>query len=664
VLFKNSKLGTKIAGGFGVVMLIACVLGFMGWNSLERVQKYVSISQDANAISNSIDMAQGHVKDFLAFGFAGQTENGKNYIEQYNDIYAEQSRLLDQLKQYDDLDEKDQALIRTSIANIDVYKSGVDRLAAARKVKDEALAEWTRVGWEITEKINKAQTDIIDPAITEAKRSGDIDALAKWSRINSVLSNEIIQQYLTLRVTALYLILKEGDEHWANYSAQLDKTKSGISQWKSLVSGNGSLEDAASNIDGYLAEYGAAGDKYYSAIIAGRKALKELSAYAVDLTRDSEELKSSLNAEMESVVNSATATLIVLVICGIGAGMVFAYFITSSITKPINRVIDNLSGGAEQVGAASREVASSSQSMAQGASEQASSLEETSSSLEEMASMTRQNADNAKQANILATDASTCAERGVNAVDRMAQAMQEIKKSSDETAKIIKVIDEIAFQTNLLALNAAVEAARAGEAGKGFAVVAEEVRNLAQRSAEAARNTNALIEGSQQNADNGVQATEEVVSILNEVTNGIKKVNNLVSEVSTASNEQAQGIDQINAAISQMDQVTQQNAANAEESSSASEELAAQAAYLQDTVLMLNRIISGGNSENKISPTGTQKTSAHKIYEEMQENFDRAEEKKTPRKKGRKIKNDEATGNSRGKASEIIPLDEHELHEF
>jgi methyl-accepting chemotaxis protein len=181
----------------------------------------------------------------------------------------------------------------------------------------------------------------------------------------------------------------------------------------------------------------------------------------------------------------------------------------------------------------------------------------------------------------------------------MAKAIQEIKKSSDETAKIIKVIDEIAFQTNLLALNAAVEAARAGEAGKGFAVVAEEVRNLAQRSAEAAKNTSALIEGSQKNADNGVRATEEFTGILNEITTSIKKVSSLVSEVSAASDEQTQGVGQINAAVTQMNQVTQQTAANAEESSSASQELAAQAQQLQSIVMELNKMVTGQGSENQ-----------------------------------------------------------------
>ncbi len=314
----------------------------------------------------------------------------------------------------------------------------------------------------------------------------------------------------------------------------------------------------------------------------------------------------------EAAATRANFTIIVSVLIGVIGAILLGIFLTLSITRPVTRVVATLSQGAEQIGSASEQVAGSSQSLAEGASEQASALEETSSSLEEMASMTKQNADNAKQANILASGANTAADKGAAAMSGMAKAIQEIKKSSDETAKIIKVIDEIAFQTNLLALNAAVEAARAGEAGKGFAVVAEEVRNLAQRSAEAAKNTSALIEGSQKNADNGVRATEEFTVILSEITTSIKKVSSLVGEVTAASDEQSQGIGQITSAVSQMDQVTQQTAANAEESSSASQELAAQAQQMQSIVIELNQIVQGAGAGQQTMATAQHKVAVHR----------------------------------------------------
>ncbi len=292
----------------------------------------------------------------------------------------------------------------------------------------------------------------------------------------------------------------------------------------------------------------------------------------------------------------------ILSIIGIVAAVVItaiSVFFARSISKPIQRIIAGLTEGSEQVSSAAGQVSSASQSLAEGATEQAAGLEETSSSLEEMSSMTKQNADNAQQANALAGEARKAADTGSDSMGRMNQAIQDIQKSSDETAKIIKVIDEIAFQTNLLALNAAVEAARAGEAGKGFAVVAEEVRNLAMRSAEAAKNTSSLIEESVKNSNNGVDIAQEVGKVLGEIVQSVGKTTDLVSEIAAASQEQAQGIDQVNTAVAQMDKVTQQNAANAEESASASEELSAQAGSMSEIVGQLVALVGGSGTKGR-----------------------------------------------------------------
>jgi methyl-accepting chemotaxis protein len=261
------------------------------------------------------------------------------------------------------------------------------------------------------------------------------------------------------------------------------------------------------------------------------------------------------------------------------------------IKNSINTAVDNLdtaltqvAEATEQVSSGSQQIASGSQSLAQGANEQASSLEEVSSSLEEMSSMTKQNAENANQAKNLAGEADANAKNGAEAMSRMSQSINKIKESSDQTAKIVKTIDEIAMQTNLLALNAAVEAARAGEAGRGFAVVAEEVRNLAQRSAQAAKNTADMISESVKNADDGVKIATEVSKSFEAIAGSAKKVNDLIAEIAAASGEQSQGIDQVNNAVAQMDKVTQQNAANSEESASAAEEMSSQSEELQSMV--------------------------------------------------------------------------------
>ena len=281
------------------------------------------------------------------------------------------------------------------------------------------------------------------------------------------------------------------------------------------------------------------------------------------------------------------------------------------IKESINMVVENLDKalrqvaiGADQVASASLQVSSGGQSLSQGASEQASSLEEISSSLQEMSSMTKQNALNAREANGVAMAASESAQKGVESMSRMSSAINQIKSSSDATAKIVKTIDEIAFQTNLLALNAAVEAARAGDAGKGFAVVAEEVRNLAMRSAEAAKNTANLIEEAVKNSENGVAINSEVLKNFQEITEKISKVSQVVAEIAAASDQQDQGINQVNRAVEQMNMLTQQNAANAEESASAAEEMSSQSEEMRSMVAGFK--LTGSGDFIKTLSTGSQ----------------------------------------------------------
>ena len=305
--------------------------------------------------------------------------------------------------------------------------------------------------------------------------------------------------------------------------------------------------------------------------------------------------------QISKIGSSGTKIMTVVLAITILVCITTWYLSARGITRKINSAVDQLAAGSEQVASASGQVSSASQSLAEGATEQAAGLEETSSSLEEMSSMTKQNADNAQQANTLSVESKRAADNGMLSMTKMSTAINDIQKSSNETAKIIKVIDEIAFQTNLLALNAAVEAARAGEAGKGFAVVAEEVRNLAMRSAEAAKNTSAMIEASVKNSKNGVDIANEVGKVLEEIVQSVGKTTALVSEIAAASAEQAQGIDQINTAMAQMDKVTQQNAANAEESASASEELSAQAEQMDSIVQELSILVNGASNVTKKS---------------------------------------------------------------
>ena len=262
--------------------------------------------------------------------------------------------------------------------------------------------------------------------------------------------------------------------------------------------------------------------------------------------------------------------------------------------------MSSIDRGANEVSVAADQVSSSSQQLAEGASEQAASIEETSSSLEEMSSMTKQNADNARQADELMASTKESVSRSTQIIDQLSTSMGEISKASEETSKIIRTIDEIAFQTNLLALNAAVEAARAGEAGAGFAVVADEVRNLAMRAAEAAKNTASLIEGTVEKIKEGSELMEKTDVEFRQVALNVEQAGHLVGQISAASAEQSQGIEQINKAVSEMDKVVQQNAANAEESASASEEMNAQAAQMKDFVSALITVVEGNKGNGNV----------------------------------------------------------------
>jgi methyl-accepting chemotaxis protein len=238
----------------------------------------------------------------------------------------------------------------------------------------------------------------------------------------------------------------------------------------------------------------------------------------------------------------------------------------------------------EQLADASGQLASASEEIATGAQEQASSLEETASTLEEITATVKQNSDSAQQARQLASGSKDVAEKGGQVVGHAVEAMSEINQSSKKIAEIITAIDEIAFQTNLLALNAAVEAARAGEQGRGFAVVASEVRNLAQRSATAAKEIKSLIQDSVKKVDAGTELVNRSGATLNEIVTSVKRVTDIVTEIAAASREQSTGIDQVNKAVTQMDSVTQRNASQTEEMSATAQTLTEQAGQLRDLV--------------------------------------------------------------------------------
>jgi len=285
---------------------------------------------------------------------------------------------------------------------------------------------------------------------------------------------------------------------------------------------------------------------------------------------------------------SVLITLVSLLVIG----YLFAGFYLSLVNS-VTDISNNLFASTEEVESASYELSSASQRLAEGNMEQAAAIQETASTLEESASMVNQNTENTRMAASLAKLAKEATDKGSQEISEMLSSMTELKSSSDQIAKIIKVIDEIAFQTNILSLNAAVEAARAGDVGKGFAVVAEEVRNLAQRSADAAKDTAEIIEGNIILSERGVIASQRTSEALKEINVQVVKVSEIIDEVAIATEEQNQGIHQINQAMSQMSIVTQNNATIADENVSAVSALSEQAESIKDVVSGLISLIHG-----------------------------------------------------------------------
>ncbi len=290
-------------------------------------------------------------------------------------------------------------------------------------------------------------------------------------------------------------------------------------------------------------------------------------------------LKNS-NDEISSARTSSIVISLLFLVISTGILLYFARIITGAIKEMMN-TINNL---ARQVSSGSNQVSSTGQALAEGTTEQAGSIEEITSSMNEIADQTKKNSISATNANDLAAQSRKNAESGNEQMKKMLKAMSDVSDSSNEISKIIKVIDEIAFQTNLLALNAAVEAARAGDAGKGFAVVAEEVRNLAGRSAQAAKETTTLIEESIGRVKIGYELSNETAEALEEIGKGISKVTHLVGNIAEDSKDQADKIESITEGLIQVEQVTQANSANAEESAAASQELSSQAEQLKRVV--------------------------------------------------------------------------------
>lgn len=556
-MFKNMKVGTKIASGFGAITILGIIVGISGYLIINNLTHQVNVAEEAYIIKQESLETQRHEKNYSIRKENQDFEYWEAAVRTTKDTVARGLQVTD--------DADIHGWLKDGLKEFEQYETNgheLNKLILEGKTLDDQMRD-------------------AGQAVEHHLQGLEGSGMAMVALLNARREEKNVIIYGDK-------VLRQGE-------------KSYLQKWQDEMAKINNWSGADAGLKNLTAQY-------KNLLVQRAQGLKQievvngnLGTAARDVLKNTDHILEKTKKAMHSAENTGKTLIMVILGITVLVAVVLAYIIVRGITKPINIIIEGLSEGAEQVTSASGEVSSASQSLAGGAAEQASAIEETSSSLEEMSSMTKQNADNSQQADNLMKESSQAVVRANESMSELTTSMGEISHASEETSKIIKTIDEIAFQTNLLALNAAVEAARAGEHGAGFAVVAEEVRNLAMRSADAAKSTSVLIEDTVTKVKNGSKLVASVSEVFGTVADSSSKVGELVGEIAAASNEQAQGINQVNIAVTEMDKVTQQSAANAEETASASEELSAQAEQMKDMVGELVALVGDSGGSSKVS---------------------------------------------------------------
>ena len=595
-------LGKKITCGFGALIVISALLGVQAIFTMKSAQstaqtlatEYVPETQIATDLGNAVSDVQLAVRSYGLTADASYVESARKALgevhkheqagQRHSDAHTELAQLREHLKELAPaLKEYEDLLAQTEAKNKDILASRdtLNKSAAAFLANVEKLiaGQNTKLEKEISTSVeaSKLQERRQKLMLAAAIRGEGNAARVAVFKSQALRDPKIIEEGLK----AFEVIDKSFEQLLGLLQNQED-----IAEVKSVQTDAQTYRDTMKKI--------MADDLALVEIAKKRLVLAQTVQQLVDETQVAG-LKRTVEAATTSShrLAASSLTLIIGLIIGLAVGVVLAITIIRSTTKVLTNLADHLYEGAEQTVSAASQVSSASQSLAEGASEQAASLEETSSSLEEMASMSKSNAEQTEKCRGWMSEAHVVVGNIDKLLNETAVSIQETKRSSEATGKVVKTIEEIAFQTNILALNAAVEAARAGEAGMGFAVVADEVRNLAQRCAQAAKETSVLIENAAAAARNGSELTVSTQEEFKKTIECATKVGKGIDEIAAAVKEQTQGIAQINIAVSQMDKVTQSNAASAEESASAAEELNAQAESLKGSVADLLKMVNG-----------------------------------------------------------------------
>lgn len=623
-------VGKKIGGGFCISIIIIAWIGFLSIRNMSLINKNSErmYNNYTVAIKNLADVGYGanavrlYIMDML------NTDNQAQRMEYQKKTIDSQKTIDEAITAY----ELSASTEAERIALKDFKNKWPLYMSSAQKSIDMAMAALNAEDTSaIEEKAKKDAVEDVGPKYANMLRSlndminvsNEVVRIAPWiAYLNNVrlaivnmrmdMLNLLNTSDLATREACLEMIrshidmgedslkMFEGISLTEGEKDQLDAVRGA---WKAYGTSTQTVADTALKAARVRGE----GNDRWSLNQAARKNEREEAgpkfppaiAAAATMLSVCDNVAKGLYQDSANKYKSSFLPLCILLLAGVSVGITLGALISMRITRLFRSLVESLTDDANQIASSSDQTSASSQSVSQGTNEQAVSLEATSVSMEEMSSMVKQNADNAKESAQLFILCTNSAEKGNQSVSEMNVAMKEINASSKRIADIIKVIDGIAFQTNMLALNAAVEAARAGEHGKGFAVVAEEVRNLAQRSANAAKDTASLIQDSVRKTEIGANLAERCGGALQEIVTNVKKVSNLVNEIAVACQEQSQGVSQVSKSLSEMEQVTRGNAASAEETASASYRLSIQAKNLMALVEKIAAEISGTHGKIK-----------------------------------------------------------------
>ncbi len=584
-------VGRRMSAGLGIVLVLLAILAGTAYFALGRSGKAIKVTADGAELASQAMELDLTMKDLLRSVSAFQVSGDREDVDTFKAQAQTMRSLFDELNGRE-IDAETKALMAESQQLFGRFETQFQEMVSLRGERER----FETAMHPSAEAIQKA----LQLVLVKARDSGDMSASFKASsslqnffeglmRVNQfLLTSDAVQanaasQSLAKLIEGAKAIDKEIAE-MEEFDATF-KDPERRNALKAALTESTALQQGLAKVQEGVARSRVLYEKEMRAL-AG-----DFSDRILRLNDNLAQRRQTLQQDSASAQVRNESLVLALSLIGIVSGVVAGYFIVRSVTKPIAHVAAVLREGSDRTAAASRQVSSASQAMADGSCQQAASLEETSSSLVEMASMIKRTAEHTENARQMAGETRQAADHGSDDMRAMKEAMDSIKSAGAEITKIIKTIDEIAFQTNILALNAAVEAARAGEAGAGFAVVAEEVRNLAHRSAEAARETAAKIENSNQRSEHGIRLSERVGNNFNEITQRARKLDTMIQEIADAAKQQSQGIETINAEISRIDHITQANSASAEETASSSAELQSQADRLRDAVDELNRMV-------------------------------------------------------------------------